>query len=214
MNYDSNNMKNRILTATLALGFSLAANAETFLIEPDNYPARTMINHIIPEVTLSQALPNNTAFPFNPVLAAPDSPVGYPHVLTGNLEIGPGIGTWNNNNRLRMDFTSSVQFVSLRFGGGDVYANDTGILEAFNSSGTLIASANSSPLSAGSWETVSVGLAGDQIAWAVAYFPVNGGTFGRLDHLEFSTVPEPSVCALLVAALGVLCHHQYARRRL
>ena len=212
MNYDSNNIKNRILTATIALGFSLAANAETFLIEPDNYPSRTMINHIIPQVTLSQAFVNNTALQFNVVSAVPDSPVGYPHVLTGNLEIG-GNPYWNNNTRLRMDFASSVQSVSLRFGGGDLNANDTGILEAFNSSGTLIASATSSPLPAGSWETLSVSLAGDQIAWAVAYFPANGGSFGRLDHLEFSTVPEPSVCALLVTALGVLCHHQYARRR-
>lgn len=94
-----------------------------------------------------------------------------------------------------------------------MYANDTGILDAFDTSGTLISSATSSPLSAVSWETLTIGLTGDQIAWAGAYFPSNGGMFGRLDHLEFSTVPEPSVCALLVTAFGVLGHRQSTRRR-
>jgi hypothetical protein len=207
------NTKHSTTAVALVFAFHLTASAGTVLIEPDNYAPGTMLNNITPEVSLSVAVQNNSILRFSPVVAIPDAPVGYSHPVTGNLVFGPGICFWNTYNRLRMDFTAPVQSISLLFTGGDQGVNDIAKLDAFDGTGALIATATSSALSAGASETASVSLLGDQIAWAVAYLPPNEGTFGRFDHLQFSTVPEPSAGALLVTALGLLCHHQHARRR-
>ena len=57
------------------------------------------------------------------------------------------------------------------------------MLEVYDAAGTLLASYTTESLSAGEVETMSITLAGGEIAYAVAY--TAEGSFGRLDNLQF-----------------------------
>lgn len=121
---------------------------------------------------------------------------------TGSPGDGSGVPFWNTDRRLRMDFTSPIQLLGIDFLGGDLFTNDIGELDAFNSSGILIGSYVTSPLEPGSIETMRVIRPGADIAYALAYVPPNLGSFGSLDNLVFSPVPEPATTC--VAVLGGL----------
>lgn len=199
--------KLQLLLGLTTLVASLNATAQLLVIEPDNYANNTTLDHILPQVTLVTADASNNPMPFFPVTALTDNFAGY--APTGAKVFGnAGINFWNNNWRLRMDFTAPANFISLAFGGGDYFNGETARLDAFSSNGSLLASYTSQPRLPGSIETLSVSRPAGDIAWAVAYLPPDGGNFGRFDHLEFSVVPEPSVFAFLLATAGVCANRR------
>lgn len=172
--------------------------AAIYIIEPDNYANGTVLNHVFPAVNLTTAGSDNLPIPpisFD-VTASYD---GFGFASTGTNVFGhAGVQFWNTNRRLRMDFTTPVSLLSIDFIGGDLFTNDVAQLDAYNSSGILLASYISSPRASDSVETLTISrLAGD-ISWAVAYSGPGNGDFIRLDNLQFTTVPEPSTTMLLL----------------
>jgi hypothetical protein len=175
--------------------------AQLSLIEPDDYAAGTVLDHLFPPLTLVTADANNSPMPFFPVTAVTENFLGY--APTGTKVFGnAGINFWNNNWRLRLDFAQPANFLSLEFGGGNFAQGETARLDVFNQSGQLLASYVSQPRLGGSFETLSISRPAGDIAWAVAYLPPDGGSFGRFDRLQFSVVPEPASSSLLVLSAG------------
>ena len=111
-----------------------------------------------------------------------------------------------------MDFSNPANFIAIDFIGGWSFTNDTGRMDVFNSAGTLLESYITSPLAAGSIETMTISRPAGDIAWAVAYVPLDGGDFGRLDNLRFMVVPEPGVAVLLLLGGSVCLRRNLARR--
>lgn len=200
-----------LLPGLATLLVSLKATAQLLVIEPDNYTDNTVLDHILPQVTLVTADANNQPMPFFPVTALTDNFAGY--APTGTKVFGnAGINFWNNNWRLRLDFAQPMASLSLAFGGGDFFHGETARLDAFASNGSLLASYTSQPRLPGNIETLTVSRPAGDIAWAVAYLPPDGGSFGRFDLLQFSVVPEPSVFAFLLATACVYAPRNSRRR--
>lgn len=194
--------------ATLALTFNTTAQLIT--IEPDNYPSPTVLNHAFPQVSLVTAGANNLPIPFD-VTAAYDG-FGYASTGTNVFAHAGGIPFWNTNRRLRMDFITPANYLALDFIGGEFFTNETARLEVFSSTGILLGSYQSAPRAADSVETMFISRPTGDIAWAVAYLPPEGGSFGRFDRLQFSVVPEPTIAALLLGA-GVVAWINFSDRR-
>lgn len=204
--------KLHILLGLTTLFASLTATAQLLVIEPDDYAHNTALDHIRPQVTLGTADASNQPMTFFPITALTENFNGY--APTGTKVFGiAGVNFFNNNWRLRMDFTTPANFIALAFGGGDYFNGETARLDAFSSDGSLLASYTSQLRLPGSIETLSVSRPAGDIAWAVAYLPPDGGSFGRFDYLQFSVVPEPTVFAFLLATTGLFACRG-ARRRI
>jgi hypothetical protein len=190
-----------LLLSLTIIVFTCKSAAQLSLIEPDDYAAGTVLDHLFPPLTLVTADANNSPMPFFPVTAVTENFPGY--APTGTKVFGnAGINFWNNNWRLRLDFAQPANFLSLEFGGGNFSQGETARLDAFNQSGQLLASYVSQPRLGGSFETLSISRPAGDIAWVVAYLPPDGGSFGRFDRLQFSVVPEPASSSLLVLGAG------------
>jgi hypothetical protein len=190
-----------LLLSFTVIVFTCKSAAQLSLIEPDDYAAGTVLDHLFPPLTLVTADANNSPMPFFPVTAVTENFPGY--APTGTKVFGnAGINFWNHNWRLRLDFAQPANFLSLEFGGGNFAQGETARLDAFNQSGQLLASYVSQPRLGGSFETLSISRPAGDIAWAVAYLPPDGGSFGRFDRLQFSVVPEPASSSLLVLSAG------------
>lgn len=195
----------------VGLGACLLAtsgHAQLTTIDPDNYPNATVLTHASPWATLSSANANNEASTFFTITATAENFPGY--APTGSNVFGvSGVNFFNNDQRLRIDFSQPTDLVSLAFGGGNFFSGETAHLDAYGSNGNLLASYISQPRLGGSFETLTLTRANPDIAWAVAYLPSDGGSFARFDRLQFNAVPEPSGFAFAMAAAGVL----FARKR-
>lgn len=189
-----------------ALAWTLAcgAGAQTCVIEPDDYADGTVLDHILPTVHLTSAGADNLPIP----------PVPFEVTAVGDLLDFATTGTnvfacanvpfWNNDQRLRMEFTSPVTFVTIDFAGGQYFANETGRLDGYNVAGQLVASYVTAPQAAGHGETMTISRVATDIAWAVAYVPPGLGVFGRLDNLRFGIVPPPVLQLGLPNGIAVL----------
>jgi len=189
---------------SLWLALILAASAakttaQLFTLEPDNFANATVLNHASSQVSLVTAGANNLPIPFN-VTASYD---GFDYASTGTNVFGHagGIPFWNTNRRLRMDFTTPANFIAIDFIGGEYFSLEVARLDVFSSAGTLLDSYTSAPRPSDSVETMFISRPAGDIAWAVAYLPPDGGSFGRFDHLQFSVVPEPSLGGFLLVAI-------------
>ncbi len=184
---------------------ALNATAEIIIIEPDAYAAGTILDHVVPQVNLFTVDHTDNWYLFD-VTAQDDSSHYAP---TGQrVFAAASVPFWNNDRRLRMDFNAPTTYVSIAFAGGDLFSTDVAELDAFDTTGTLLASYVTQPQAPGSVETMSISRPAGDIAWAVAYLPPGGGSFGRLDNLQFTVVPEPSTAALLLLAVTL-----FLRRR-
>jgi hypothetical protein len=187
-----------MLGGGLLLLATASATAQLISIEPDNYTNGTILDHVVPQVSLFTVDRTDTSYLFD--VTAQTDPAGY--APTGQRVFAQaGVYFWNNDRRLRMDFAGTASFVSIAFAGGDLFTNDVAQLDAFNSTGVLLASYVTQPRAPGSVETMSISRPAGDIAWAVAYLPLGDGSFGRLDNLQFTLVPEPSSLGLMTAAL-------------
>lgn len=196
-------LKTSLGLALCYFGCLAKTTAQLITIEPDNFTAGTTLDHLFPPLTLVTADAANNPMPFFPVTAVVENFSGY--APTGTKVFGnAGINFWNNNWRLRLNFAQPADFIALAFGGGNFSQGETARLDAFNSSGLLLASYISQPRIGGSFETLSLSRPAGDIAWAVAYLPPDSGSFGRFDHLQFSVVPEPSLFAFTALAVGAL----------
>ena len=208
-------MKAQLLGLLVAIDLVCCApgTAQLITIEPDNYATGTVLDHIVPEVHLTTAGANNQPIPPVPFpVTSQPTPPGYPS--TGvNVFAQAGVNFFWDAVRLRMDFNGLVQSISLdSIGSGFNLAPERGHLDVYNSENILIDSYTTGVLGAGQVQTMSLSHADPDMAWAVAWS--EGQTFGRLDHLVFSTpvpVPEPAM-ALLFGA-GVVGIFLFGARR-
>jgi hypothetical protein len=174
------------------------AKAQFTTIEPDNYTNGTVLNTIVPGVSLVTAASDNLPIPFN---VTANTSVGF--APTGDKVFGhANVAFMNSDRRLRMDFTSPVGFLSIAFGSGSSINAERGQVDVYDSGNHLLASYLSQPRLKGQFETLSISRPTADIAWGVAYVPPTFGSFGQFDHLVFSPVPEPST--ILLSALGAV----------
>lgn len=181
-------------------------HAQFITVEPDSYPERTVLNHIVPEVSLITAADNNL----------PHRPVGFDVTAAQDLFYYStadyvfahvGVPFFYTDRRLRMDFNGLVSSVSIDFVGGDMLTAALGQLQVYGSDGALLDTYTTGPRLGQQVETMSIDRPSPDIAWAVAYSLPEGSPFGRLDHLVFAApvpVPEPAPALLVVFGVGTL----------
>jgi len=192
----------------LFLALAAAAHAAPYVVtlEPDGFADGVELTLIVPEFSLQVAGTNN--LPLGGVNKVTAESEGIYEPPTGTNVFGRnGIPFWNNNTRLRIDFTVPVEAISLIFASGG--SSEIGRLDAFDSSGTLIGSYVTAALANEAFETMVINRPQTDIAFAVAYSAPGEGNFGRLDLLQV-TVPEPSTAAML--GLGLLALTRRPRR--
>jgi hypothetical protein len=178
--------------------------AQTYIIEPDDYPDGTVLDHILPAVHLTTAGTDNLPIPPVPfdVTAVGDL---LDFATTGSKVFAQAnVPFWNSDCRLRMEFASPVSSVTIDFAGGQYFTNETGRLDGYNAAGQLVASYVTAPQAAGHMETMTISREATDIAWAVAYVPPNLGVFGRLDNLRFGVVPRPALQLSTANGLALL----------
>lgn len=211
-------MRVALFLFTIFLAFlANLGRAQLLVLEPDNYTNGTVLNHIIPEVSLITAADNNQPHPPAPfdVRATTSTFPFMPPTGNNVFAHAGGIPFWYTDRRLRMDFAGLVSTLSIDFQGGNSLVQERGTLEVYNGQNVLLASYLTAPLLGGQIETMSINRALPDIAYAIAYALPGQSQFGRLDHLVFNTpvpVPEPSILWMLgVGGLGILVLHRRVR---
>ena len=196
--------------------------AQSIVVEPDDYASGTALNHISPFVSLITAAGNNLPHPPVPFDVRATSSVFpfQPPTGTNVFAHARGVPFWYTDRRLRMDFAGLVSTLSIDFQGGTANVQELGTLEVYNSQSVLLGAYVTAPLFGGQIETMSISHPSADIAYAIAYALPGQTSFGRLDHLVFSTpvpVPEPATLGLLaLGATGVIgwrcCRGQKRKR--
>jgi hypothetical protein len=109
---------------------------------------------------------------------------------TGDLVFG-AVGTrdrthFAHSERLRVDFDTPVNSVTIDFIGDAAFATDVGTLEIYSIDDTLLGSVDSRQLAQGEYETLRLESAGGDIAYAVSSTKRENGVKGRLDALRIN----------------------------
>lgn len=193
------------LIACVALLAASNLNAQILTLEPDNYADGTVLNHVLSQVSLVTAASNNVPIPFD--VTAKTSTFPWQPPTGNNVFSHVGVGFFNQDRKLRMDFNGLVSFVSIAFQGGNNLVTERGQLDVFGAGGNLLRSYITQPLLGGQTEIMSITEPIPDIAWASAFTVAGDNPFGRLDALSFSTpVPEPAPIGLLMAASAALIY--------
>ena len=143
-------------------------------VEPDAYDVGTLINNINPAVTLS-AVGGSSSDVYTGIPSG-----GYASTGTTAFTRNGPFG-WGSGVRLRADFATPVNFVSIDAISDD--ALDVGLLEAYDADGNLLASYTTGNLAAGDSETMSISRPTSDISYVVARGA--GAEILNLDNLQF-----------------------------
>lgn len=188
------------------------SSAHAVTVEPDDYALGTNISSIVPGITLAVVDGSGTflsdVFSVDPTVQA-----GPGIASTGSLTFGHAVGTlihtfYYPSKILRADFGTAVFSVSI-----DVIANDTtdtGILQAFDASDTLIGSFTTAALNNDEYATAVFSSTAGNIAYIMAG-GIDGGNTLLLDNLQVRVVPVPP--ALYLFGTGLLGLIGIARRK-
>jgi hypothetical protein len=203
----------KTIAICIALVSFTTANAQLLTLEPDNYPDGTILNNVMPGVSLITAGANNVPFTlFNVTTRVETFPYQPP---TGSAVFAHvGIPFWNTDRRLRMDFNGVVSSISIDFMGSTPLAGEVGRMEVYGLGGELLQQYTTQPLFGGQVELMDIQRSQSDIAWAVAYTLPGQSVFGHLDHLVFSqpvAVPEPATVVLFSLA-GIVMLLRLRRR--
>jgi hypothetical protein len=189
----------------------------TNAIEPDDYPDRSVLNDIHPRVQLrifDGVIRDNFPVDFGvfpapniiPVTANENRDIfgGY-FTSSGTKSFGhANITFFPESRQLAMRFLRPTTEVSIDFIGTSTLASQIGVLEVFNSSGSLLDTFTSGPLFAHQTATLSLNRPAADIGYARAFSSPDGSPFGTLDNLRFVTIPEPAACILATIGATLL----------
>jgi hypothetical protein len=189
----------------VCLGFCFGAQAVPIIISPSAFGSGTNISNAYPRVTLSEAAASlDTAGPIITVPLHLISNASGPVFSNGALFAHGGGVIWSSgpccgiHNALRVDFADLVDLVAVQFFPDD---NDGGVLQAYDSSGSLLAEQTriaNSPF------TLEVSSAGLPISFILASYG-DTGSIGTMSY-EVRSVPSPTTLVLMVpgfAGLGL-----------
>lgn len=158
------------------LGFT--SSSTTVFAEPDNYVEGTILDTLIPGVTLSNSVGGTSVQAVTAGFGAP----------TGSKVFSPGPASpsgWNGgSNELVATFDVETGFVSIDVGSDD--SSDIAFLRAFDANGNLLDEVISGAVSTGGSETISIDRSGTN---DIAYIVAAGlaGDVTPLDNLVFGT---------------------------
>ncbi|MCA9195363.1 MAG: cadherin domain-containing protein [Planctomycetales bacterium] len=104
-----------------------------------------------------------------------------------------GVGFFNNNRRIRMDFYQPVSSVSINVIGDSNFTPTYGRLEIFDSNNNSLGFVYTSPLLDNQEQRLSFSRPQNDIAWAIAYpddTHLNSSPFGQLEDITIAFVPD------------------------
>ncbi|MCC6511099.1 MAG: cadherin domain-containing protein, partial [Pirellulaceae bacterium] len=157
-------------------------------INPDTFALNTDVSNISSNVTLVSAGSDNVPQGFKIRVVQRAFTTG-DHIFSHE-----GVGFFNNDRRMRMDFYAPAQGVSIDFVGNSDFTATYGRLEIFNSADVSMGFIRTQPLGNGQRQRLSLSSPNNDIAWALAYPDntyLNSSPFGILENLEI-TIPERS----------------------
>lgn len=188
----------KLLMAISLSAISLQAQALLITCEPDSFAAGTDMTNACAGVTLSVELRSDTVVSQVPFVAGA--------VSTGSRVFGHTTDAfgWGDSDadpeRFRADFDMLTSFVSIDLIGNN--GSDFGFLRAYDVGGSLLDEILTGQLTSGDIFTASFTRASADIAFIRAA-GINGDNL-NLDNLQFSTVPEPAMFALLgIGLVGI-----------
>jgi hypothetical protein len=178
-------------------------------VEPDAFPAGTVLNNAFPGVTL-RATGDSGVLSNSNVLSLTN-----PNATTGTRVFGDTSGSpasWGDGSfsYLRADFAATASMVLLDFAADDT-SDSNPFLRAFNSANVMVASASAGLVPLGQPMTLTVSA--PNIAYVTASWDdVHRVDNGILDNLRYAAVPEAGSCALLVIGVLAALPYRYWRR--
>ena len=174
-----------------ALGYLTTETVPTAgLIEPDDYASGTVLNDVVPGVSLSV---NGSTTHDVTSAATSYAPTGL-HAF-GSTYSG---STWSSNAQLYATFAVPTNEVSITVGSDD--SSDISFLSAYDSSGELLATINSAALGTGQTQVLTITRDTNDIA-SIRSGGV-GGDAVFLDHLEFNTETNQAGDSYLISLLA------------
>ncbi len=192
-----------ILVYAGCLLVTTVAEAGSVVIDPDAFPAGTILNNVFAGVTLT-ALGDPGVLLNSDVVALTSSYASTGDRLFGDNDANGFYDSWGDGfyDWLRVDFHQGAVTVSLDFGTNNSGDNNA-VLKAFDSLGSLVDQDGPSyvPGPQGTYRTLSVSA--PYIAYVEAHWDeITRMENGYLDHLVYTPVPEP-ISALLLALGGL-----------
>lgn len=172
-----------LVAGVLAACGGRAKSAE-IVVEPDDYAAGTVLNTVVPEVSLFAAV-NPTdltgTFGFN-VTSANDGLASTGSRVFAHV----GIPFFNGSRNFRMTFTDPVSAVSLDAIPSSDFFNENAILTIYDAAGVQLDQLDLPGLGGGIPQTIGLSRPAADIKYAVVS---SDGPFLRLDNLHFETEP-------------------------
>ena len=159
-----------------------------YIVDPDEFPAGTLLINTYPGVTLTEVDQNNNPAAFQDV--ASEQQVNNFNVLQNRI-FDRGFTWFDENSRLRFDFYRPANTVSIVGIADDTALRSTYIrLDAYDADDNLLESVLSNALISSSSQELTLSFPDDVIAYAVAYTDesVTGAApwpFGRLDRFSY-----------------------------
>lgn len=145
---------------------------------------------------LGEILNNSNQLVFPSATGIDNQPLGIVRTALGNA---PPTGdlvfansessNWDNQQRLRFDFTLSVNSVSIDVAGADPQSNVEVILEAYDIDGELLASDSAQNLLLGDFDRLAIERTEDDIQYVVVYVPDNRGE-AQFDNLRANSAED------------------------